>query len=88
VSKKAVSMVDRVAGAIVWSLNGALPDWPEVCARSAIEAMRTPTPKMLRAAGKAMSPEKRPTKKRVGCKAKHGIRYRAMIDAALKTSKP
>lgn len=50
---------------------------------AAIEAMRKPTRKMLNAAGGAMSDAKRPTKRRVGNRAKHGIRYRAMIDAAL-----
>jgi hypothetical protein len=65
----------------------ATEDWREnmrAHARAAITAMRTPTPKMLKAAKAAMSPGKRPTQNRVGCKAKHGIRYRAMIDAALK----
>ena len=41
---------------------------------------------MLRAAAAAMSPNKRPTSKRVSVKAKHGIRYRAMFDAYLKES--
>lgn len=50
----------------------------------AIKAMRHPTPKMLKAACAAMSPEKRPTPKTVSVRAKHGIRYRAMIDEALK----
>ena len=54
-------------------------------AKIALEAMRTPTPKMLRAACAAMSRSKRPTQNHVGCKAKHGIRYRAMIDEALKS---
>ena len=53
-------------------------------ARAAIEAMREPDAKMLNAACAAMSPGKRPTPKRVSVKAKHGIRYRAMIDEALK----
>lgn len=52
-------------------------------ARAAIEAMRRPDTKMLRAACAAMSPGKRPTQRRVSERAKHGIRYRAMIDAAL-----
>lgn len=56
-------------------------------ARAAIEAMRKPSPKMLRAAGAALSPGKRPTEKRVSERAKHGIRYRAMIDAALEEPK-
>lgn len=53
------------------------------CARAVIETMRVPTGKMLSAACAAMSPGKRPTPNRVGSKAKHGIRYRAMIDVAL-----
>jgi hypothetical protein len=83
-------MVEKVALAICGALPWECPPGVPACedcmtqARAAIKAMRMPTPKMLRAAGKAMSPEKRPTKKRVGAKAKHGIRYRAMIDAALK----
>lgn len=56
---------------------------PDGDVRAVIEAIRVPTPAMLRAACASMSPDKRPTKKRVGVKAKHGIRYRAMIDAAL-----
>lgn len=56
-------------------------------AAEAIDAMRKPTPKMLRAAGAALSPGKRPTEKRVSERAKHGIRYRAMIDAALEETK-
>jgi hypothetical protein len=47
---------------------------------------RKPTKKMLRAACSAMSPGKRPTSKRVSVKAKHGIRYRAMVDAYLEES--
>lgn len=55
-------------------------------ARAAIEAMRDPTPKMLAAAGKALSPDRRPTDKWISVKAKHGLRYRSMIDAALSPS--
>jgi hypothetical protein len=42
-----------------------------------------PTPKMLRAACKATSPDKRPTATRVSNSAKHGIRFRAMRLAEL-----
>lgn len=42
---------------------------------------KTPTPDMLKAAAKAMSPGKRPTKEWVSCRRKHEIRYQAMIDA-------
>jgi len=52
-------------------------------ANAAIKAMRIPDRKMLDAASRAMSPGRRPTEKRVSVRAKHGIRYRAMIDAAL-----
>lgn len=52
-------------------------------ARAVIEEMRRPTNRMLKAAAKAMSPEKRPTPTWVSGSAKHGIRYRAMIDTAL-----
>lgn len=52
-------------------------------ALDAIEAMRKPSAKMLRAASKSMSPGRRPTEEWVSDRAKHGIRYRAMIDAAL-----
>lgn len=48
-----------------------------------LKIIRQPTPKMLRAAGKALSPDRRPTPKRISVKAKHGLRYRAMIDAAI-----
>lgn len=90
-------LVERVAKAIYeaddpWS--AAFP-WPNLgskeqsvenyrrIARAAIEAMRMPDTRMLKAAGAAMSPGKRPTQNRVSERAKHGIRYRAMIDAAL-----
>ena len=61
-------------------------DWPAWAprARAAIEAMREPDGRMLDAAGKAMSPAKRPTQKFVSVKRKHKIRYQAMIDAALR----
>jgi hypothetical protein len=49
----------------------------------AIHAMREPTGKMLRAACGAMSEGKRPTKRRVSAKAKHAIRWRSMVDAAV-----
>ena len=39
-------MVERVAEAIADSLNGANPDWANICARAAIEAMREPTEAM------------------------------------------
>lgn len=39
-----------------------------------------PTPLMLRAAAKAMSPGKRPTEEWVSVSQKHAIRYRAMIE--------
>jgi hypothetical protein len=75
-------MVKRVAAAIQRHQTEFGPDY-EGMARAAIEALRQPNRKMLRAAAKAMSPGRRPTQARVGCMAKHGIRYRAMIDAAL-----
>ena len=53
-------------------------------ARAAVEAMREPDIKMLNAACSAMSPGKRPTPDRVSVKSKHAIRYRAMIQEALK----
>jgi hypothetical protein len=62
------------------------PDWQDAyrgMARAAIEAMRNPTKRMRMAACAAMSPGKRPTQKVVSNPAKHAIRYRAMIDAAL-----
>ena len=46
---------------------------------------RDPTNKMLDAAAKAMSPERRPTQRRISVKRKHAHRYRAMIQAAEKT---
>lgn len=87
---KGDTMVKRVARAIwrqeVDSRQHDEPfvfSWYEAAARAAIEAMRIPDAKMLKAACAAMSPGKRPTPKRVTERAKHGIRYRAMIDAAL-----
>lgn len=41
-----------------------------------------PNARMLRAAGAAMSPGKRPTLRWVSNKQKHKIRYQAMLDAA------
>ena len=41
-----------------------------------------PTPPMLRAAAKAMSPGQRPTEEWVPNSAKHRIRYQAMLEAA------
>lgn len=51
--------------------------------RAAIVAMRIPNTKMLNAAAKSMSPDLRPTPARVSNKAKHAIRYRAMLDVVL-----
>lgn len=67
-----------------WEDRGAMiqQDWLD-SARTALQNMRKPSPAMLKAACAAMSPGKRPTKNRVSVKAKHGIRYRAMIDAIL-----
>lgn len=73
-TKRKPTMVEKVAVAA-----GITPDQ----ARLAIAAMRDPTKPMLSAACAAMSPSKRPTQKRVGSKAKHGIRYRAMIEKAM-----
>lgn len=50
--------------------------------RRAIQDLRNPTPKMLKAAAAAMSSSKRPTSDWVSCKEKHRIRFQAMIDAA------
>jgi len=49
-------------------------------ARAAVKAMRVPNTKMLDAACKSMSPGWRPTPAHVSNKAKHAIRYRAMLD--------
>lgn len=57
-------------------------------ARAVLGYLREPTTAMLNAACAAMSPGKRPTPQRVSAKSKHGIRYRAMIDAALREDKP
>jgi hypothetical protein len=86
-------MIEKVARAIAANnKRGLSPDAPEVdavwhsyCgqARAAIEAMREPSRRMLRAACKAMSPGRRPTPERVSVREKHGIRYRAMIDEVL-----
>jgi len=81
-------MIERVARVIEAALERhGVTDYEGTTddARAALEAMRKPTPKMLRAAAAAMSPGKRPTLERVSERAKHGIRYRAMIDAALPT---
>lgn len=74
----------RVAG--MFTIDSLPMDGDEdfvALARAAIEAMAAPTSKMCKAACAAMSPGKRPTPNRVSHKAKHAIRYRAMIQAAL-----
>lgn len=89
-----MGMVERVARALCedarMNPDDALGGWahwvPE--ARVAIATMRNPTAKMRRAACGAMSPGKRPTEKRVSDRAKHAIRWRAMIDAALTEPAP
>lgn len=92
-------MVERAARALAGSSCCALADGPpghikemaeaniDACrcqARIVIAAIRKPSNAMLKAAGAALSPGKRPTQKHVSVKARHGIRYRAMIDEALK----
>lgn len=54
----------------------------------ALDHMREPSPKMLKAAYKSLSPERRPTPNRVSVKEKHTIRYQAMIDQLRKESLP
>ncbi len=56
---------------------------PEGDVLAVLLAIRQPTPAMLKAACGAMSPSNRPTQRRIGNKAKHGVRYRAMIDALI-----
>lgn len=74
-------MVARVADAI--RSAQARPHTDRDVAKAAIKAMRRPNAKMLAAAGKALSPGRRPTDEWISVNAKHGLRYRAMIDAAL-----
>ncbi len=86
-------MVEKVAQAITDAFTNGNVQFEDVeehhrrpyleAARAAIEAMSDPSPKMCNAACAAMSPGKRPTPNRVSHKAKHAIRYRAMIQAAL-----
>lgn len=52
-------------------------------ARVAVEAMREPNKKMLKAACRALSPGRRPVPERVSSKVKYEIRWKAMVDAAL-----
>lgn len=86
----------RQANAHKWGLPtlGPLADEPQEMrddlaaeVRAVIEEMRSPSKAMLHAASKSMSPGKRPTDKWVSASAKHGIRYRAMIDAAISQTK-
>lgn len=80
------TMVEKVSAAILARVPvgyGMTPSEASEYARAAIEAMAAPTSKMCKAACAAMSPGKRPTPNRVSHKAKHAIRYRAMIQAAL-----
>jgi hypothetical protein len=89
-------MVVRIACAVGWPFEtwGVRKElWLEApkeeqvrlaaTALEVIREMRKPTVQMTKAACAAMSPGKRPTSARVGNKAKHAIRYQAMIDAAL-----
>ena len=56
------------------------------CATAALaivyEAMIAPNNRMLKAACKAMSPEKRPTQDWVSARDKHAYRFMAMIEAS------
>lgn len=63
-------------------LDLAREHWRSI-ASAAIEAMRTPNKAMIKAAGRAMSPDRRPTPEYMSARAKHAFRYSEMIDAAL-----
>ena len=54
-------------------------------AQAVLLELRKADRKMMRAMCGAMSPGKRPTPQRVSENAKHGILFRAAIDAALET---
>lgn len=87
-------MVERVARALHDARNNAADydadymaearNGYRELARAAIAAMREPDKAMLHAAAKAMSPGRRPAPDYVPVADKHAIRYRAMIDEALK----
>jgi len=53
-----------------------------------VRALLAPDNKMLKAAAKALSPERRPTDRYVSVKAKHAIRFRAMLRAAIGDETP
>jgi hypothetical protein len=69
------SMVERIADAIAQSLNGALEDWDMVCARAALQAIRSPTEEMVDALQDFMANDGR---------AEAVWAWQAAIDAALK----
>lgn len=86
---------ERVAAEMRWQCGKDTDGpWESLSARSkarwikragfVIQAMREPDQKMLDACKKAMSPGLRPTPAYVSNSRKHKIRWRAMIDEALK----
>lgn len=87
-------MIERVAQELR-NAAGMAADGPynlskldsEYLAYAVIRAMREPTKRMVNAAAKAMSPERRPTPERVSVSQKHRIRYHAMIDEILDDKK-
>lgn len=68
-----------------WETSGGLPPWKLYVDDVVLmlQLIRTPSPRMLKAAGAALSRGKRPTEKRISVNAKHALRYRSMIDAEL-----
>jgi hypothetical protein len=56
-----------------------------ICPMSHRVAPYDPSAPMIRAACRSMSPGRRPTEEWVPNSVKHGIRYRAMLDAASDT---
>ena len=62
------------------SIRWKIATW--LAGRDSVVVPRDPSPAMIRAACRAMSPARRPTEQWVSVREKHTIRYRAMIDAA------
>lgn len=58
------------------------PSMAKVALAAVYEAMIAPNNRMVKAACKAMSPEKRPTQDWVSVRDKHAYRFMAMIEAS------
>lgn len=83
-----MKMVDTITEAMkratpYWEVVGHTEAELRTISLAVLEAIRKPTTHMCNAACKSMSPARRPTPARISNKAKHAVRYTAMIDQAI-----